>query len=195
MDWRRTTDLSEEPVSLSEMKVYIRAETGLDAENDLVTSLIKIARQKCEDYKSIAMGSEIFELMVDSDDIDDNEIDIPVYPCISVDSVTPVNADGSDGTSLTLNDGYYTKGVQRKTVILNKTFTTAGFDLPVIEQYKIVFTAGYGDDATEVLPEGYKLAIKKQVADWYLNRENYLPVLSSEVRIILDGLFGLNTWL
>lgn len=195
MDWRVTADITSEPVELEVVKGYIRSQTGVTAEDTILNTMIKTARQKCEEYKGVAVAEKTISLTVCGDDIIDSRFVIPVYPVISVESITPYDNTGAAGTALTQGTDYYEYGVQNREVEILEKWFTVGVGAEDIVQYIIVFKAGYGDDDTEELPEGFKMAIYKQVASWYINREDYLPVLSSEVKDMLDELFGINVWL
>lgn len=202
MDWYTSTDIETEPVLINEAKNHILLETGMTAQDSEITDLITIARQKCEEYKSIAVAEKTIVFSFTPDDLEDGEIDIPVYPVIKVDELITIDVEGTESDPLELNANYYVFGQQRKSISINKTWFTVGVGQSDIGQYKATIKVGYGNTSpdageqqTEVLPKGFKLAVFKLVAQWYLNREDGVYVMTSEVKEILDGLFGLNTWL
>jgi uncharacterized phiE125 gp8 family phage protein len=185
------TDLNTEPVALLDMKNYLR----VNASNDdvLITSMIKSARMLCENYTNQAFGSKTLKCRFDVIDLYNMTAELPYWPHGVITSVVRYDTDGSAET-LNLNDGYMVYGNLRKEMNFASATTTFWHDQNTQYVYEVTYTAGYGisssgsDDGTPNFPEPFKMAIMKQVSEWYDNREDFTPVMSSSIRRILDGM-------
>ena len=196
MQLRIKTDISaeNEPVTLAVAKNYIKYD-GSDAnEEALITSMTKSARELCEKHTGLTFAEKELYFFADPEDLDDRKrVTLPGVPNISVDNVFSIDDEGVE-VELELNTGYYLYGMTEIEIYLPNVILT-GIDVTSRLQYRAQYKAGYGHVTdTETLPEVLKTAILKQVAEWYENRENWIPVLSSEVKEILDAYIE-NTWL
>lgn len=144
MEVQVITDISTEPVTYAEMKAYLKLSN--DAEQTLITELIKTARQLLEGYTNRSFGTKTLKVRW-------NELngwqELPYSP---IQSITTVKNDSNDNLT------YDSKGLEVKQI---EVFSFDG----VIVQYVAGFTT---------LPSDLKTAIKKQVATMYWNRENYI---------------------
>nr|BDD44894.1 hypothetical protein 1 [bacterium] len=150
-----------EPVSLADMKLYLRVD--LNDEDALITSLIKTAREHVETFTRRAIPSQQWALYLDK--FPAKEIVIPKPPLFSVQSITYKDKDGVKATFPTTDyivDGESDPG---------KIVPAYGKTFPSIEFYpvnavKVSFTAGYS-----TIPEVYVIAIKMLVAHFYEKRQ------------------------
>lgn len=88
------TEPYAEPLSLSEVKNHLRVPTADTTDDTLITSLIKAARQACENFQNRAYVAQTFKLVLDSFG-DCTEIILPRPPIISVDSVQYIDTNGT----------------------------------------------------------------------------------------------------
>lgn len=178
---RIVTDLTTEPVTATEAKLYCKVQDTAD--DALFTILIKSARRMLEKYTSCSFGSKtIHATWVETPD--DSLLELPYGPIISVDHVYRIDEEGNE-EALTLNSDYYVIGDQDVILKITKYWSSGAVHENSI---RVEYKAGYGDTSTEALPEDLKLAILKQVATDYELRENIAPggmtVLSNEAKTL-----------
>lgn len=140
------TNLSVEPVTVSEAKSYLRI-IGSD-EDTLIGELITSARERLEKFTGLSFGTKTLKCYTRASD---KWFELPYQPLVSITSVLD-----DDGTALT----YETRGLQYKQIL---TSSDNGIN--------ITYVVGWGNAG---LPKGLKQAILKQVSTDYENRENYL---------------------
>jgi len=186
------TDLSSEPVTTAIAKNYVKASYGTDAvEEALIASMVKAARQLIEEEADRSLGEKTIDIFFHADEIQAKRVRLPAGPHGDFTHVKSINQEGTE-TTLTLNTDYYKRGLQFKELeFLSASVNPWSEGDSVSDDYVVRLVAGYGiSETTEDLPEGFKQAILKQVAEWYVNREDYVPVLSSGVKRILKQLSG-----
>lgn len=188
---RIITDISAEPVSTSEAKLWCKVQDSAD--DSLFTILIKSARRMLEKYTSSSFAEKtIHATWIETPD--DNLLEIPYGPVISIDKVYRIDEEGNE-EELTLNSDYYVLGDQDAILRITKYWSSGDVHENSI---RVEYTAGYGDTATETLPGELKLAILKQVATDYELRENIsaggMTVLSNESKV-LAGPYRKKLWL
>lgn len=184
----QTAAPAAEPVTAAELRDYLREDaTGLpDADaNELVAE----AREAIENTYAVAMIDQSWRMAIDRwpsgreewwDGIRDGSISdlygpasytdlrLPRWPLSSVDSVTVYDEDGTS-TAVTIAstfdvDTYQTPG--RITLQRGATWPVA---LRANNAIEIVYTAGYGADASSV-PAPLKRAVKQLAAYLYSHR-------------------------
>ncbi len=153
-----------EPVTLDELKAHARIEESSD--DELLTSLLKAARQWAEAFTRRAFIAQTWALYV-SGRLYGRKLVLPKGPLISVSKVQffdeEDNATDWDETNYYVN----TACVPGEIVL---RFDAAwpegarGANGVIVE-----YLAGYGETAADV-PEGLKLAIKQLALHWYENR-------------------------
>ncbi len=171
------TDITEEPISLSEAKLFCKV-TGTE-EDELFAILITSARQALEQYTQCSFASKkIHATWVES--TEDDTYELPYGPIISVDAVYRIDYEGTEET-MTLNSDYYVFGDQDAIVKVSRHWSSGMISTSSV---RIEYTAGYGGTGVETLPYPLKLALLKQVATDYELRENIAPggfqILSNE---------------
>lgn len=169
---RIVTDISVEPVTLTEVKSWLRITTS--EQDTLLTLLITAARKAMEKYTASTYAQKTIHatwVEIPGDWI----LNLPYGPHISVDAVYLIDEEGTE-TLKTLNSDYYVYGDQDLIIALSKVWTTSQ---SLQYSARVEYKAGYGHANTETLPDELKLAILKQIATDYEMREN-----------IAEGTFG-----
>lgn len=169
MDLKQLTIPDVEPVSLAEAKAWCKIEISDD--DDIVTSLIPAARKYCEDYTRRSFITTQWKWTLDAGDTSvfncwNQGIYLPVADLVSVDSFQYSNATG---TLTTWDDENYVANLGSNPRISPAFGKIYPLSRNVIGSIVITFTAGYGDDASDV-PKGIKTAIKMLVLHLYQNR-------------------------
>lgn len=179
---KQTIDAATEPVTLPEAKAHMNV---TDANDDAyIPLLIKAARRRLEHEMQRALITQTWRFQLDhfpffhqrTFPVGYSPIELPRPPLIDVTSLKYM--DPADITGATLIQ--LTKGTDfiidvdsepaRIQSIGNRAWPAT---LRQIGAVQIVYTAGYGPDATTV-PEDIKMAIKQVVAHWYENRESVI---------------------
>lgn len=137
-------DTGAEPVSLADAKDYAKIDTGT-AEDILITSLIKTAREQCESFSNISfMNHTITAVLTNLN----GGIYFPYGPVKSLTSITD-----EDGNAIDIGN-YKISGVDFQQLIY-----------PRAERIKVVYTTGYS-----ILPEQLVSAVKQQFFYLYEQR-------------------------
>jgi uncharacterized phiE125 gp8 family phage protein len=171
---------SIEPVSLAEIKPYLRLDDITDATEDIyISSLITVAREYCETKQNRAYITQTWELALpcfprfSSNAIDTGVkarvIEIPKGKLQSIDNFSYKNASGII-TILTQEVDY----VVSNKGILGRISPPFGKVFPIVILYPldpiiIKFTCGYGNNPTDV-PARVRHSIMLLVSHWYENR-------------------------
>jgi len=170
MDLRIKTDTTNEILAAANIAQYLKYEDAQVAELALIDAMITEARTHFEKVTGLSFVEKTYQVLFKHDD---KPYILPVSPVISVEKVETIAVDG-DAEELTLNSDYYKKGLYEieilcdASTISNPFRTFAGkYDL------KVEFKAGYGHSDTETLPGDLLGAIKKQVKQWYDNRDDF----------------------
>jgi uncharacterized phiE125 gp8 family phage protein len=142
-----------EPITLAEAKEYARIDG--EAEDTLITSLIKVARLHCESY----MGKAIIRKTVTIDSFSfPYQWQIPYGPLASASDVTKVVTIDQNNVETSLN-------YQVNVGLFPKIAITSGDQS---FKFKMIYTAGF-----TTVPEDIKLAIKMMVNTLYERREDF----------------------
>jgi uncharacterized phiE125 gp8 family phage protein len=166
---RIKTDLTTEPVTRAEAKNFCRV-TGTQ-DDTLIDLLITAARKALEKYTGCSFGEKtIYATWVERPE--DNILEMPYGPIISVDKVYLIDEEGTEEEQ-TLNSDYYVTGDQDASISIAQMWSSG---VKVNSAVRVEYTAGYGDTNTEPLPDELKLAIMKQVATDYSFRENMTDI-------------------
>jgi len=145
---------NSEPLDLATAKQHLRIDTTTD--DTLMASLIKQAREYCEDYQGKKYITQTLELILDSFP-DKNYIEFRA--CSPVQSITSIKYTDSEGTEYTMsfsdyildNDSFINK------VVLGYGKTWPSVILQPVSAIRIRFVAGYGDALA--VPETVKWAM------------------------------------
>jgi uncharacterized phiE125 gp8 family phage protein len=162
MTLRLITAPASEPVTLTEAKLYLRVDHTTD--DNLITSLIKAAREKGEELSRRAFITQTWEMSLNSWP-DDFRLRVYRPP---LQSITSVKYTDRDNQERTWTDYDTDIASEPGTIIFN---TLPGANLRTSGAITVRFVAGYGSSASNV-PERIKAAILALVAHWYENRES-----------------------
>lgn len=149
---------------------FLKYEDDEEAENTLIDNMIAEVRDYFERATGLSFVSKTYITYFRHDD---KPYILPVSPVIAIVKVETVDIDGTT-SELTENSDYYKKGMHEVEIITdassisNPFRTFAGkYDL------KVEYTAGYGHASTGTLPASLLGAVKKQLLQWYDNRDDY----------------------
>lgn len=156
---------TDEPVTLQEARLHLRADDDVTVEDAMITSLIAAARQECEAITQRSLITQSWRLVLDA------------FPPLielergTVQAVTAITYLGADGVWATLAPTEYVADLSgcpaRITPVFGKVWPVTQ---PQIGSVKIDYTAGYGATAASV-PAGIKSWIKLRIGSLYHNRE------------------------
>jgi uncharacterized phiE125 gp8 family phage protein len=156
MSLRLITPPQNEVVTLAQAKNHLRVD--IEDDDDLISSLIVVARQRAEEYTRRAFITQTWEWTL-----------LFPYPTITlrseVQQIDQITIDGEELSSTT-------------------QYKLIGDDLliePTGKSVTIRYTSGYGDNADDV-PEQIKQAILQIVGHLYENRESQgIPPLAEDL--------------
>lgn len=174
MDTRIKTDITTEPLLYADVAQFIKFSDSVAAEQTLIENMIKACRQHFERKCGLSFKERTYETLFRPFDA---PFILPVMPIISVDKVETVDYQGTK-TELTLNSDYYKRGLYQVEI---QTSAVTGLKNPWRDgesSYDLLVTykAGYGHTDTEVLPEALKEAMRRQVMQWYDNRDDFFEL-------------------
>jgi uncharacterized phiE125 gp8 family phage protein len=165
-----------EPVTLAEAKRWLNLDDDIVEDDELVTALIKAARELVEKECAIVLIDGIYELKIDNFPCD-GKITLPVQPLIDVIAVQYLlNVEDVNYTDLPTDQW---SAVKDEPPCIQQNWWQPGLLWPSIfprpGAVLVTFRAGYESagspqDASTV-PETIKTAIKMLVSHWYEHRE------------------------
>jgi uncharacterized phiE125 gp8 family phage protein len=178
-----------EPVTLDELKTHLRI-SG-DAEDSYLTALIEETRQEIEDQTGIAFITQTWQLTLDRwpaareewwDGEREAHVDVlyggnrqnyasvrlPRYPLQTIDTITVYPESGA-GSLVTVADVFDVDTQQLRGRLTIKRGATWPVALRANNAIEIVYSAGYGDAASDV-PAPLKRAIRQMAAYIYEHR-------------------------
>ena len=194
MDVRVTTDLAAEPILKAEMRNYLEFTATDTTEDTLIESMIKSARILLERKSNLSFGAKTLQVLFRAEELINDSVMLPYSPLISITSVKAVDAEETK-TALTLNSGYFKRGLKNVELIISYSGTgLVGSDLSGSD-IEVIYVTGYGNAATETLPETWRELIRRQVKIWYLRGDeaNYTE-LDFSIKMAADSLSN-NIWL
>ena len=159
---RITQDITTEPVTIADVKQFIKFSATDVAETSLIEDMIKGARVYLEQRTGLALAQKTFIEYFNKEYL--NSYTLSIAPIISVDAVAVLDIEEAE-TAKTLNDGYYLRGLYERELLI---------EIAEISQLKVTYKAGYGETETEDLPMDIKQAILRQVLQWYDNRDEFI---------------------
>lgn len=165
------TATTQEPVTRTEAKLWLRLDEHEVSEDPLIDSLLKRARERVESVTNRSCLAQTYDYWCDEALTDNCPVSLPVAPLVSVTSITGFQTtDNTDtgGTSMSTS-GYYvdTQSEFGRVMPLSAfTYPTATREINAV---RIRFTAGYSTSTTGV-PESVKAEIKGLVARLYEHR-------------------------
>ena len=162
------TPPASEPVSIAEVKEWLKIESDVTEDNGLINGLILAATEMAESYLNRSLITRTYDLTMDC--FPPDYYGVVYMPKNPVQSITSVKYIDNNGTLQTWDAGNYTldnSGEQaRLTAAYNISYPNTR---DVINAVIIRYVAGYGD--ADSVPENFKTAIKVMVAEMYNNRQ------------------------
>lgn len=170
MNTRIKTDITKEILTSDEVSTFIKFEDSDNPETSLIKNMITAVRTHFEKRTGLSFIEKTYETFFRCGE---SPFYLPVSPVISVDTVEKMDYEGTK-TELTLNTDYYKRGFYDIEILptLNSSanpLTAFGGNYDLFVTYK----AGYGHSDTEKLPEDLMEAMKRQIAQWYDNRDDF----------------------
>lgn len=169
------TDVTVEPVTLAEAKLWLKVEDGITADDTLITGLISAVRQMAEQKTGRALLGQTWKLTLDAFP---DAIELTRVPLLAVSSVKYLDRDG---VQQTLSPASYTVDATNEPAWVvpayNVSWPETRADINAVE---VTWTAGYhATDSTKV-PSAIRQWMQLQLAAAYVNREAF--VQGQEVR-------------
>ena len=157
MQIKRVSPPSVEPVSLDEVKAYLRID-GTD-DDALLTRLIEAARERAEEYTRRAFITQEWDAVYD--DVTADYIELPRPPLISVTGVY-YTTDAGEQTLAT--SAYYVDSISEpgRVILLASGWPSRRSKAGL----RVRYSAGYGAAASSV-PGPIRQAIITAVGDWF----------------------------
>jgi uncharacterized phiE125 gp8 family phage protein len=152
-----------EPITLAEMKAYLRVDEDETAQDDLISGLIKAARLTVEAASRRILIEQHWRVVLDRWPRD-GVVLLPLSPLIAVDAIRITDASGA---ATQLPDGAFdADALSDPPRIIVKNAPEPGKSRNGIS---IELRAGFGA-AADAVPATLKLAIRILVAHWFENR-------------------------
>lgn len=161
-----------EPVSLVEMKAYMRVDADYASDDDIIESFITASRERLELYLNLGLVEH--EVLLQWGGF---PLLLPFSPTVS-DDITVIKV--SDDTALE-DDKYTIKGLNEKTIYINSLGFNGSFfygvngtvslwegwnaDCFYVEMYNVIYNTGYS-----TLPKALKNALMADVDYMYKNQ-------------------------
>lgn len=161
-----------EPLALDDAKNYLRIDSGVTTDDDLVTALISGARSVAEKYISKAIVQQTVTMNIDY--LPRGGILLPYGPVQSVTSIQVTDDTGAQTTWDASN--YLVDTTGRRIVYLSTATFPASYQ--EINGVVVTYVAGYGTSTVDStgIPNGIVQAIRHLVAASYENRETAVDV-------------------
>lgn len=163
------TDVAAEPVTLDEIKRYLRIDADYASDDEVLGELITSARERLEMFTNIGFAERELELQWNG-----YPIKLPFSPTGDIESVTK---DGEDAP-IDVTD-YTVKGLVEKEIYVNSVYSGCTFFYPINNGwplidtyaephalYNVIYKTGYTTD----LPVSLLVAIKMEVDYLYKNQ-------------------------
>lgn len=168
---RLITPASALPVSLADAKAQLKV--AHDAEDALITLMIKAAARVAEQQLNRALMAQTWELIVDAFPAAELRLERPRV--LTVDAVTYVDATGAEQTLSA--DAYTLDADLTPGWLLPALNTTWPATREQANAVRVRFTSGYGSTAADV-PEDVRVWLLMHVAAAYRHREAFTAGIS-----------------
>lgn len=185
MTYKVTTGPASEPLTVSEVKDYLKVDSSAD--DTLIGTLITAARQWVENHCAIALlpqtAIQIWGTL-------GGEMNLALSPLRSVSAITYLDAGG---TQQTLAASVYSVDSISTPARVNLAYgQTWPSTYDTTNAASAIFTAGY--DAASAVPAAIKQALMLTIADMYDNRTDYVKRLPTAAEYLLQSC-GYRVWL
>lgn len=172
-----------EPITLTEAKSHLRVTHN--EEDDLIESLIQVAREKCEAFSNRAYVQRTLKQTFHN---------WPDFPAIlkrpPVQEIIKIEYKKEDASVIEWDaSNYFLDDIS----FGPKVFLAPDYNIPDDALYpanavQITYTAGYRPDETQAsidytvnIPERYKHAIKLLIGEWWENREEIIKGTTTQI--------------
>ena len=192
MGLKLVTGPETEPISLAEAKNQCRVDSDITEDDDLITFLIGSAREKAEEQSNLALLTQTWDLVLDT--WPEEELEIPLPPLQSIDSISYTLADGSVQTFDPDNYVVDTDN-QPGRIALKSGVDWPSDELQPIAGIRIRFTCGFTQAAD--IPKNIILGMRLLIGHYYENRETVISTgaVPKEIPLGASALFGsLKLW-
>ncbi len=172
------------PVSLADMKLHLRIESGITADDTLITTLISAATTYCQEFQH---RSYVTQTRYQYSDAFPRWFSVPYPPLISVTSIVYIDTAGSQQT---LDSGQYRVDIKNEPGRITEAYNVswpATRDLT--NAVVLTYSAGYG--AAAAVPDTVKEAIKLLVNHWYEHRESVSDIPVQVLPLAVESLLWL----
>lgn len=167
------TTSTDEPVSLTELKLWLRVDSTETVDDDLVSALNTAARTRIEECHGRSFLKQTFDAYPEC--LDDDGVRLPRAPLVSVTSIKGFSLDeltDTGGTAMS-SSGYYVDTVSEP----GRVYQTGAIAWPTATRYGnpyvIRFVAGESTGSSGVQDRA-KVEIKQLVAKLYEHRGDEL---------------------
>jgi hypothetical protein len=185
-----TTEPTQEPLTLQEVKEYLRVEDNTDERN--LRPLIETARRYCEEHTGRTLISTTYTQFLDTpDELEDplwegirtgpylnfykNYFQLAKAPVISVAHIKTY--DDSDNATTYDSSKYYVDNAGEPARVVLRKGETWPTDLRVANAIEIQFTAGYSSPFS--IPEPIRMGMLQHIAFLYEQRGDNQEYLSA----------------
>lgn len=180
-----TTPPVNPAVSTADIKTHLRI-TGTD-EDGYLDSLVSVATAYAQNFQNRQYITATYQMFLD--DFPLCEIRVPRPPLQSVSSIQYYDATGTQQTlSTSIYEVDNNGPVGRIVRADDQTWPEVDDRLNAVT---ITYTAGYGDDASDIPSETIH-AIKLMVGHWYLHRENTQDIKPQSIPAGAEALLSFN---
>ena len=180
---RNYTEPSQEPVTVSEAKLWAHIDTSAD--DWTVGCMITAAREWAELYSG---RSFMTQTLTEKLGMFSNTMELPYPPLSSVTSITYIDADGATQTlDASVYDVDTTTEPGLVTLAYDESWPTTRNEHHAVT---ITYVAGYG--TADDVPDKMKNAIMMLVANMDINREATAPIQLHEVPFGVKQLLGID---
>lgn len=160
------TSSTEDPLSRTEAKLWLRIEEEEIIEDPLVDSLIQMARERYEAYTGRALLQQTYDYYLP--EFPDGPVELPRWPLVSIGSIkgfTDTDATDTGGTSMSTSEYYVDTAREPGRVVPfgSYSYPTA---TRVVNGAIVRFTAGHSTNTTGV-PNYAKTTLKNMIASAY----------------------------
>ncbi len=191
MEYSVTTAPTKEPVSLEEAKLWLKVDG--DDDDDLIESLIAVARDYCQQYEGRAYVEQTITAFCNHFR---RRVFLPVAPVLDI---TTIHYRDTVGNWQLVPEDYWTLRNDVEPGYVEFNMTGLSYQLSFMpNRIRIVFTAGYTylDEATwkGTVPERVKAAMCLLLGHWYEHRVATCEAALKEIPIGVKSLLSERVW-
>ena len=181
----QTTAPTLEPLTLAEVKRYVRVSQDISEHNEELTDLLKAARQDLEDRTNRQVMNASWTLKLDAFPYRSGVFYLPRAPLSSVTSITYLEAVAGASTAWSSSNYRVSTTVEPGEVRLAYGISFPSV-YPISNAVTIVYVAGYGATQATVPPK-IKQAIAMRMRAWWDQDKQAETAYESMVTSVLYG--------